>query len=127
MFMAPAPERRQDTMPTTPAKNRKARSGEELAAKVVALIAEEMAVEEAELTPNASFQDDLSLDEIDVAEILMQVEQSFKLKEFSDEEWESCTTVGQLVDLVLMHAGLPLPGNTKPGNHNHNGKAQKGK
>jgi acyl carrier protein len=73
----------------------------DLSPKVIHLIAEEMAVEEAELTPSASFRDDLSLDEIDVAELLVRAEETFGLKqEFDDEEWENCHTVGDFIQLV---------------------------
>ncbi len=68
--------------------------------KIVHLIAEEMAVEEAELTPNASFKDDLHLDEIDVAELLMQAEHAFGVGPFSESDWEKCATVEDFVHLV---------------------------
>ncbi|MGH9482639.1 MAG: acyl carrier protein [Terriglobales bacterium] len=82
----------------TPAKLAHARA--ELAGKVLHLIAEEMAVEEAELTPTASFKEDLSLDEIDVAEILMQAELAFGVHPFSEADWEGCATVDDMVQLI---------------------------
>jgi acyl carrier protein len=84
--------------PKPPAKAAKPRP--ELTAKITHLIAEEMAVEEAELTPSAAFKEDLGLDEIDVAELLMQSETSFDLSPFNDEDWESCETVGDLTSLI---------------------------
>ncbi|HUX68064.1 MAG TPA: acyl carrier protein [Terriglobales bacterium] len=85
--------------PPPPPKVNKART--DLAAKVVHLIAEEMAVEEAELTPTASFKEDLGLDEIDVAELLMQAEQAFAIHPFSEADWESCETVDDFVQLIV--------------------------
>lgn len=85
-------------VPKPPAKAAKPRP--ELTAKITHLIAEEMAVEEAELTPSASFKEDLGLDEIDVAELLMQSESSFDLSPFNDEDWEGCETVGDLTNLI---------------------------
>lgn len=81
--------------PAPPPKKRN-----DLATKIVHLIAEEMAVEEAELTPTASFKEDLNLDEIDVAELLMRAEISFDVHPFSEEDWESCESVGDFVGLV---------------------------
>ena len=70
------------------------------------MIAEEMAVEEAELTASASFREDLNLDETDVAELLVCAEEMFGLKqEFDDEEWENCQTVGDFVALVERRVG----------------------
>lgn len=88
--------------PEEPATARvKPRPANDLALKIIHMIAEEMAVEEAELTPNASFREDLNLDEIDVAELLVRAEELFGLKqEFDDEEWENCQTVGDFIALV---------------------------
>jgi acyl carrier protein len=72
----------------------------DLGNKIVHLIAEEMAVEEAELTPNASFKDDLHLDEIDVAELLMQAEHAFGVGPFSESDWEKCATVEDFIRMV---------------------------
>jgi acyl carrier protein len=81
-------------------KASKAPRRSDLGDKIVHLIAEEMAVEEAELTPNASFKDDLHLDEIDVAELLMQAEHAFGVGPFSESDWEKCATVEDFVQLV---------------------------
>ncbi len=90
----PVPEEPAATLP-------KPRPANDLALKIIHMIAEEMAVEEAELTPNASFREDLNLDEIDVAELLVRAEELFGLKqEFDDEEWENCQTVGDFIVLV---------------------------
>lgn len=76
----------------------------QLAASLVNLIAESMAIEEAELTPSASFRDDLNVDDTDIAELFMRAEEQYKVKEFSDEEWEACLTVGDFMRLVAERA-----------------------
>lgn len=87
------------------AQHEAARRGRsELANKVVHLIAEEMAIEEAELTANASFKEDLNLDEIDVAELFMQAEATLHTTPFNEEDWEGCETVGDFIALVESHA-----------------------
>ncbi|MGH9477209.1 MAG: phosphopantetheine-binding protein [Terriglobales bacterium] len=72
----------------------------ELEGKLVHMIAEEMAIEEAELTSGASFKEDLNLDEIDVAELLMQTESQFGVHPFDESDWEACATVGEFLTLV---------------------------
>lgn len=74
-----------------------------LTEKILHLIAEEMAIEEAELSPNASFTEDLNLDEIDIAELLMQAEQQLGAREFSDADWEQVRTVGDFIQIVEQH------------------------
>ncbi|HXE30525.1 MAG TPA: acyl carrier protein [Terriglobales bacterium] len=76
------------------------KSGPDLSPKVLHLVSEEMAIEEAELTPEASFREDLGLDEIDIAELLMQAELAFGVSPFNEEDWESCETVADLVLLI---------------------------
>lgn len=73
----------------------------ELTGKILHLIAEEMAVEEAELTPTASFKEDLNLDEIDLAEILMQAEHGFGVHPFSEADWGGIVTVDDMVQLII--------------------------
>jgi acyl carrier protein len=74
-----------------------------LTSKLINLIAESMAVEEAELTPSAVFADDLHLDDIDMAELLMRAEEELGAREFDDGEWEECRTVGDFIELVAGH------------------------
>jgi len=73
----------------------------ELMGKILHLISETMAVEEASLTPNASFRDELQIDEIDIAELLMQTEIDFGLHSFSEADWDRIQTVDDFVQLVM--------------------------
>ncbi|MGH9414736.1 MAG: phosphopantetheine-binding protein [Terriglobales bacterium] len=94
--------------PTPPSKaakpskadDQKSRQQAELESKLLHMISEEMAIEEAELTPDASFKEDLNLDEIDVAELLMQSESQFGVHPFNESDWEACATVGEFLVLV---------------------------
>ncbi|TAN20663.1 MAG: hypothetical protein EPN33_14960 [Acidobacteria bacterium] len=94
--------------PAPPAKVAKAskpgekrpRQQTELEGKLIHMIAEEMAIEEAELTPDASFREDLNLDEIDIAELLMQAEAQFGVHPFNESDWEACGTIGEFLVLV---------------------------
>ena len=64
--------------------------------KVKQIIVEQLQVDEAEVTPGASFQEDLGADSLDVVELVMQFEEAFDL-EIPDEEAEKIKTVGDAV------------------------------
>ena len=55
--------------------------------KVKQIIVEQLQVDEAEVTPSASFQEDLGADSLDVVELVMQFEEAFDL-EIPDEDAE---------------------------------------
>jgi len=55
--------------------------------KVKQIIVEQLQVDEAEVTPGASFQEDLGADSLDVVELVMQFEEAFDM-EIPDEAAE---------------------------------------
>jgi len=67
--------------------------------KMVELIVEKLGVEPGEVTPEASFIDDLGADSLDIVELIMDIEDEFDL-EIPDEEAENITTVKQAVDYI---------------------------
>ena len=66
------------------------------------LIAEQLGVEESKVTRNASFVDDLNADSLDLVEMIMSLEEEFKL-EISDEDAEKIHTVGDAIDYIQDH------------------------
>jgi acyl carrier protein len=64
------------------------------------ILAEQLGVESGEITEEARFQEDLNADSLDLVELIMEMEDRFKLK-IPDEEAEKIATVGQAVDYVL--------------------------
>jgi len=71
--------------------------------KVKQIIVEQLGVEESEVTPNASFVDDLGADSLDVVEMVMAFEEAFDI-EIPDEDAEKIRTVQDAVDYISKHA-----------------------
>jgi len=67
--------------------------------KVVEIIIEELGVDSEEVTPEASFIDDLGADSLDVVELVMAFEEEFDL-EIPDEDAENIKTVQNAVDYI---------------------------
>ena len=76
---------------------------EELEAKVRELISEQLEVSPDELKPEASFVDDLKADSLAVVELVLALEQEFKL-EIPDEDTEKIKTVKDALDYIKSHA-----------------------
>ena len=74
----------------------------EIAQKVKGIIIDKLGVEESEVTPEASFTNDLGADSLDTVELVMALEEEFET-EIPDEEAEKITTVKEAIDYVLAH------------------------
>jgi len=70
--------------------------------KVKAIIVEQLGVEEDEVTPEASFIDDLGADSLDLVELIMAMEEEFGT-EIPDEDAEKIVTVGDAVEYIREH------------------------
>ncbi|HEU5180718.1 MAG TPA: acyl carrier protein [Candidatus Polarisedimenticolia bacterium] len=71
--------------------------------KVKNIIMEQLGVDAEEVTPEASFVNDLGADSLDTVELVMALEEAFKI-EISDEDAEKITTVGEAVKYIEAHA-----------------------
>ena len=67
--------------------------------QVKAIVAEQLGVKLEQVTPNASFVDDLGADSLDTVELVMALEEEFET-EIPDEDAERITTVQQAIDYV---------------------------
>jgi acyl carrier protein len=76
---------------------------EEAFERVRGILVEQLGVDEAQVTEDASFQGDLDADSLDLVELIMELEDQFSLK-ISDEEAQKIETVGQAVDYVTSHS-----------------------
>jgi len=71
--------------------------------EIRAIIVEQLGVEPGEVREEATFQEDLNADSLDLVELIMEMEDRFKLK-ISDEDAEGIATVGDAVDYVVARA-----------------------
>ncbi len=74
-------------------------SSEEVFDKVKEIIVEQLGVAETSVTMEASFIDDLGADSLDIVELIMAIEEAFKL-EIPDADAEKVVTVGDVVDYI---------------------------
>ena len=70
--------------------------------RVKGIIVEQLGVDEAEVTPEASFVEDLGADSLDVVELVMALEEEFEL-EIPDEDAEKIVKVGEAVKYIEQH------------------------
>jgi acyl carrier protein len=73
---------------------------EEILAKIQEITADRLGVDESDVTPDASFREDLEADSLDLVELIMELEEQFGM-EIPDEEAEKITTVEEAVDYVV--------------------------
>jgi len=75
----------------------------EIVEKVKQIISEQLGVEEAEVTPSASFTDDLGADSLDQVELVMALEENFDI-EIPDDAAEKVRTVQDAIDYIDKHS-----------------------
>lgn len=71
--------------------------------KVKSIIVEQLGVKPEEITPAASFIDDLGADSLDTVELIMALEEEFSV-EIPDEDAEKLTTVGMAIKYIEQKA-----------------------
>jgi acyl carrier protein len=72
---------------------------EEIMDKVKGVIVEQLNVDEADVTEEAAFVDDLGADSLDIVELVMALEEEFGIS-IPDEEAENIKTVGDAVAYI---------------------------
>jgi acyl carrier protein len=68
------------------------------------IISEQLGVDESQVVPSASFEEDLNADSLDLVELIMSLEEEFGI-EISEEDAEKIRTVGDAIDYVKEHGG----------------------
>jgi acyl carrier protein len=79
-----------------------AHSREEILEQVKGALSEKLGIEESEITEEASFEQDLGADSLDLVEVVMDLEDQFGLK-IPDDDARELTTVGKAIDYVIAH------------------------
>ena len=69
------------------------------ATKVKAIIVDKLGVDEAEVSPEASFTNDLGADSLDTVELIMEFEKEFDIQ-IPDDQAEAIVTVGDAISFI---------------------------
>ena len=75
----------------------------EIASRVKAIIVDKLGVEESEVTPEASFTNDLGADSLDTVELIMEFEKEFGIT-IPDDQAEKIGTVGDAISYIEANA-----------------------
>lgn len=75
----------------------------DIKSRVVSIIVDKLGVEEAEVTQEASFTNDLGADSLDTVELIMEFEKEFNIA-IPDDQAENIQTVGQAVSYIEENA-----------------------
>ncbi len=78
---------------------------QEIEAKVIDIVAEQMGVEKSEISRDTSFVNDLNADSLDTVELVMELEDEFETS-IPDEDAEKIQTVGQAIDFIKQAQGI---------------------
>ena len=76
----------------------------EIEARVRKVLAEQLAVDESQVVPDARFAEDLNADSLDLVEAVLALEEEWSI-DIPEEEMEGVKTVGQAVSLVQQKLG----------------------
>ena len=71
----------------------------DIATRVKEIIVDKLGVEESEVTPEASFKNDLGADSLDAVELMMEFEKEFKIT-IPDDQAEKISTVRETIKYI---------------------------
>jgi acyl carrier protein len=71
----------------------------DIEAKVKEIIIDKLGVEESQITPEASFTNDLGADSLDIVELVMGFESAFNIQ-IPDEDAEKISSVGDAINYL---------------------------
>ncbi|MGP1347593.1 MAG: acyl carrier protein [Phycisphaerales bacterium] len=73
---------------------------QEIEAKVIEIVSEQMGVDKSELTRDTSFVNDLNADSLDTVELVMEFEDRFQTS-IPDDKAEQIKTIGEAVSFIM--------------------------
>jgi acyl carrier protein len=71
----------------------------DISSRVKAIIVDKLGVDESEVTPEASFTNDLGADSLDTVELIMEFEKEFNIA-IPDDQAENISTVGDAITYI---------------------------
>lgn len=71
----------------------------DISSKVISIIVDKLGVDEKEVTPEASFTNDLGADSLDTVELIMEFEKEFNIA-IPDDQAEKIGTVGEAIAYI---------------------------
>ena len=71
----------------------------DIKSRVIAIIVDKLGVDQGEVTPEASFTNDLGADSLDTVELIMEFEKEFNIS-IPDDQAENISTVGQAISYL---------------------------
>ena len=74
----------------------------EVTERLKKIVVDQLGVDENEVVPSASFVEDLNADSLDLVELIMSLEEEFKIQ-ISDEDAENIKTVQDAEDYIEEH------------------------
>ena len=77
-------------------------SDQDIEAKVIQIVSEQMSVDKGEITRQTSFVNDLNADSLDTVELVMELEDEFEIS-IPDEEAEKIKTVNDVIQYITTH------------------------
>ncbi len=78
---------------------------QEIEAKVIDIVAEQLGADKAKITRDTSFVEDLNADSLDTVELVMEFEDEFETS-IPDDQAEKIQTVGQAIDFIKQAQGV---------------------
>ena len=74
----------------------------DITSRIKAIIVDKLGVDEKEVTPQASFTNDLGADSLDTVELIMEFEKEFNIA-IPDDQAEKISTVGEAISYIETH------------------------
>ena len=81
---------------------------QEIEAKVIEIVAEQMGADKGKISRDTSFVEDLNADSLDTVELVMEFEDEFETS-IPDDQAEKIQTVGQAVEFIKTANGVDCP------------------
>lgn len=78
---------------------------QEIEAKVIDIVAEQLGADKSKISRSTSFVEDLNADSLDTVELVMEFEDEFETS-IPDEQAEKIKTVGEAIEFIKQAHGL---------------------